>query len=187
MKKKENQRIALTKLLLKENLLQLMSEKDFQSITVTELCDAAGVNRSTFYNHYGCPADVLADVEKGVFADLENIWENNTEGKNSPINMQVEALCTYLESHRELAKHLFRNSNINSGFGSKLIDASHICPQNLSHIQNQGNAKLAITFITNGIYYTIRQWILDDIPKTPKEISELTCLLAKHVWDRSIS
>ncbi|MGN0313758.1 MAG: TetR/AcrR family transcriptional regulator, partial [Fusicatenibacter sp.] len=86
MKKKENQRIALTKLLLKENLLQLMSEKDFQSITVTELCDAAGVNRSTFYNHYGCPADVLADIEKGVFADLENIWENNTEGKNSPIN-----------------------------------------------------------------------------------------------------
>lgn len=89
MKQKENQRIALTKRLLKENLLQLMSGKSIQKITVRELCEAAEINRSTFYNHYGCPADVLLEIENGVVADLEELWQREGAGKNWPLNKRA--------------------------------------------------------------------------------------------------
>lgn len=36
-------------------------EKNFAYITVKELCEAAGVNRSTFYLHYETMADLLAE------------------------------------------------------------------------------------------------------------------------------
>jgi hypothetical protein len=33
-------------------LISLLKKKPFEYITVTEICKAAGVNRSTFYLHY---------------------------------------------------------------------------------------------------------------------------------------
>ena len=35
-----------------EAFLELLEEKDFAYITVKEICEKAGVNRSTFYLHY---------------------------------------------------------------------------------------------------------------------------------------
>ena len=51
-KQKENQRILVTKRLLGVALIKLLKEKTIHEISVRELCDKAGVNRSTFYNHY---------------------------------------------------------------------------------------------------------------------------------------
>lgn len=43
-------------------LLSLLSEKDFEYITVKDVCERAGVNRSTFYLHYENTADLLAEA-----------------------------------------------------------------------------------------------------------------------------
>lgn len=42
-----------------EALLSLLEKKDFEYITVKELCDKAKVHRSTFYLHYENTADLL--------------------------------------------------------------------------------------------------------------------------------
>lgn len=39
--------------------LELLEKKDFEFITVTEICARAGVNRSTFYLHYETVNDLL--------------------------------------------------------------------------------------------------------------------------------
>jgi len=44
-----------------EAFLALLAEKDFDYITVKELCQRAGVNRSTFYLHYETIADLLSE------------------------------------------------------------------------------------------------------------------------------
>lgn len=41
--------------------LELLDEKDFAYITVKEICQRAGVNRSTFYLHYETIADLLSE------------------------------------------------------------------------------------------------------------------------------
>ena len=41
-----------TALLMDEALLILLETKEFEFITVKEICLKAGVNRSTFYLHY---------------------------------------------------------------------------------------------------------------------------------------
>ncbi len=41
--------------------LELLEEKDFEYITVKEICQRAGVNRSTFYLHYETIADLLEE------------------------------------------------------------------------------------------------------------------------------
>ena len=41
-----------TALLMDEALLFLLEKKDFEFISIKEICDKAGVSRSTFYLHY---------------------------------------------------------------------------------------------------------------------------------------
>ena len=187
MEKKINQRITLTKRLLKESLLKLMSEKSIQKISVSELCEAAGINRSTFYNHYGCPEDVLKEIEVEVISDLSQICENDPNGQNIQMNKRIEALCTYLQEHLTLAKLLFRDGDTDSEFATLLFNAAHVqatYDQVLSYAKNQDSKRLIITFLTNGAYYMIRQWLLEDIPKTPKEMGDLIYLVATEGWDK---
>ncbi len=40
-------------------LIQILDRKDFEYISVKEICEAAGVNRSTFYLHYDNLNDLL--------------------------------------------------------------------------------------------------------------------------------
>ena len=48
----EDKRIRRTKKLLRQALTRLMQQKDFQSITVTDVVREADINRGTFYAHY---------------------------------------------------------------------------------------------------------------------------------------
>lgn len=186
MEKKENQRIVLTKRLLKESLLQLMETKSIQKISVSELCQTAGINRTTFYHHYGNPSDLLKEIELDMIADLERIWQERGAAQDWTLSRRAEALCLYFREHEHIAKLLFRNSDTNSEFAALLFHSTHAQQtfrQGLSGITDPDSQKLMITLFTNGIYSLIRQWILEDIPKTPKELAELICSFSIHEWE----
>ena len=51
-----------TALLMDEALLILLEHKDYEYITVKEVCQKAGVNRSTFYLHYEKMDDLLKEA-----------------------------------------------------------------------------------------------------------------------------
>ncbi|MBR3750891.1 MAG: TetR/AcrR family transcriptional regulator [Clostridia bacterium] len=55
-----------TAIRMDEALLQLLERKDFEYITVKEICDTAGVNRSTFYLHYQNTADLLKETTEYI-------------------------------------------------------------------------------------------------------------------------
>lgn len=45
-----------------EALISLLEKKDFEYITIKEICETAGVNRSTFYLHYENTSDRLRET-----------------------------------------------------------------------------------------------------------------------------
>lgn len=47
---------------MEEALISLLARKDFAYITVREICETAGVNRSTFYLHYENTGDLLEET-----------------------------------------------------------------------------------------------------------------------------
>ena len=49
-----------------EALLSLLEKKEFAYITIREICEAAGVNRSTFYLHYENTSDLLREATQYV-------------------------------------------------------------------------------------------------------------------------
>lgn len=51
-------------------LISLIEKKDFELITVKEICATAEVNRSTFYLHYDNTSDLLKEAIEAVYKDF---------------------------------------------------------------------------------------------------------------------
>lgn len=68
-----NQRVKLTRRLIKEALLKLLENSDIYHVTIKQICLESEINRSTFYAHYTSARDVLNDIEHDVAADISAI------------------------------------------------------------------------------------------------------------------
>lgn len=74
---KENQRVKLTKKILKESLGKLLQTKSLHSISVRELCEAAEINRSTFYKYYGTPNDLFSEIQNDFLTHINESLDMN--------------------------------------------------------------------------------------------------------------
>lgn len=57
-----------------EALISLLSEKDFQYVTIKEICERAAVNRSTFYLHYENIGDLLMETIEFINEKFNNLY-----------------------------------------------------------------------------------------------------------------
>lgn len=47
---------------MNDALISLLNKKDFEYITIKDICEVANVNRSTFYLHYSNTYELLEEV-----------------------------------------------------------------------------------------------------------------------------
>ncbi len=164
-----NQRVAITKKMLKEGLVQLLKKKPLDKINITELCQQAGINRTTFYRYYELPRDVLMEMQRDFF-------EETFEHFQKPLTVgDIEHFFVCLSERAELVKLFFQyNSNTDwvniftnfyNSFPVKMIKAF----QNL----DENSARLLSVYLGGGAYFLARQWIMEDIPMQPKEVAAI--------------
>lgn len=89
-------RIVRTRQLLREALVALLREKDFEVITVQDIADRATVNRATVYAHYQDKYDLLADAIRAAFLEVLDRWmEERVVTEDGPRQMLL-AVCDFL-------------------------------------------------------------------------------------------
>lgn len=172
---KENQRIALTKRLLQEGLLQLLKEKDIEKIKVTELCEASGINRATFYRHYELPRDVLVELRHSMFLELESITRAIGAEKNP--QRTLEALCSYCSDHAGELTVLFE-ARADEGFAQLLSDfyQAHLAEYHLAEERLHMDLEellLLSHYYAGGIYAVLRRWLSQPGSKSPVEVAAM--------------
>lgn len=64
-------RVVQTRARVRAVFYTLLAEKPVSRITVKEICEQAGINRSTFYKHYADPYDLLEQCEASMLANLQ--------------------------------------------------------------------------------------------------------------------
>ena len=70
------QKVLFSQELLHQALLVLLKEKPLNKITIRELCAKAGVNRTTFYNHYQSPEDILRELVQQYAFSLSKLFDS---------------------------------------------------------------------------------------------------------------
>ncbi|MBD5529022.1 MAG: TetR/AcrR family transcriptional regulator [Lachnospiraceae bacterium] len=97
-----------------EALISLLEKKDFEYITIKEICVLAGVNRSTFYLHYETTRDLLIEALEyinvqflGYFTtDAETTIEKIKSGKLEELIFITPCCLTpyleFIKDHKRL-------------------------------------------------------------------------------------
>lgn len=71
-------RKEMTRMLLKEGLLSCLANNSYESVTVTSLCKASGITRSTFYLHYSNIMEIVDDlVDDAISYSRPGMVDNN--------------------------------------------------------------------------------------------------------------
>ena len=68
-----------TAILFDEALIYLLENKDIEYITIKEICNKAGVNRSTFYLHYENINDLVEETMNYINKKFMNYFNENTK------------------------------------------------------------------------------------------------------------
>ena len=97
-------RIIKTRKNLYESLLYLLKEKTFEEIKVSDICEKALINRSTFYAHYNDKYELFADLISTLKTSLSEELTTNPHISNSK-EYYLEMLKIFLnhvDSKREI-------------------------------------------------------------------------------------
>ena len=101
---KTDLRIVKTKNALFNALIELMKDKQFEEIKVSDICNKALVNRSTFYAHYEDKYELLSDcinnLKEGLTTEL-NKNKNISSTKEYYIEM-IKLFLDHIESRKDI-------------------------------------------------------------------------------------
>ena len=71
-----DKRIEKTKEKLRQALGELVRTESIDRISVSALCERAGINRTTLYKYYSVPADIQQEIIDENIADiLQLMWQ----------------------------------------------------------------------------------------------------------------
>lgn len=169
---KDDQRVALTRRLLMEGLLRLLETKDIDHISVSQLCSESGINRATFYRHYGQPRDILQDLRRSISRDVEALTLRAQPEKHA---MEwLEELCRYFQEHAPLLRILFKTRTDDEfvHFIQELYSRQFArLRAGFAPEQDADSLKLTAYCFAGGFYYILRQWLMEPVDKTPQEVA----------------
>ena len=176
---------AQTRSNIKEAFWKLYKTKQIKKITVTEICNIAGYNRSTFYIYFQNIYDVLDAIEMELIskqefkeAFLDNLLKHNNLPKT------LEGLMSLFEKNDEYFSILLGHSG-DPNFRSKLL--RHLSPvvYDEASLNMSDSQKYVLEYQNAGIILTISKWYENgkDIPvkNLIKLLISLTCNGTKSV------
>lgn len=164
MNTKDNQRSRLTRLLLKNAYLECMHKKQPGKITVKDLCEAAQVNRSTFYLHFNEPNDILMALEDEAIEQISAYLRSIGAEEESSPNVQDYLLSffQYIRKNDETFRSLLIENN-DPHFRRKLFDlTTELIPLEFSLDIDPEIFSLISQFIISGSIELLIHWIRSD-------------------------
>ncbi len=187
-----------TAALMDEALLSLLIKKDFEYITIKEICEMAGVNRSTFYLHYRNTTDLLIETieytNKKFMARFSNVSFNPKnksileEAKENLLFIKEEYLIPFLEyikDNKKLFIYISKNGEtlqVSKTYAKLFINI--IEPIMYRFGVSEKERKYLATYYINGIMAIVLEWInnecVDDIDFVSDLIKKIVMKDMKH-------
>lgn len=179
-------------------LLFLLEKKSFEYITISEICETAGVNRSTFYLHYENTCDLLQETTRYVLDNFMSYFSVDTKNITSKFEIcNLKKLNFITEEYlHPYFSYIKENKSIFSAVLSQPIafDFNSIFQRLFTNIFNpildrfnypDDERRYVMMFYLNGLTALVKEWLKDDCKKSIEEMSEIIqhCILGKPPYN----
>ncbi len=173
-----------------EAFLRLLDKKEFEFITVKEICDLAGVNRSTFYLHYETLNDILeesVDYINNKFSLYFQKVEIDVKSINSiPLEELYLITPKYLvpwvkfvkENKRLFQTFLKRHETLRMANSYQRLLEKVVSPILTRYGVQEQNQEYMFLFYVEGIIGIIKHWLKNGCELS---IEEVVALIGKCV------
>jgi AcrR family transcriptional regulator len=189
MAKKMDIRVRFTQKVLQESLISLMKEKSILDISIKEICERAGLSRSTFYLYYQDQYGLLRQIEEGAFIEAEKIFRPYTKGE---IKLNIREITTFLQN---ILQSIADNSNSiqvllsengDSGFQKRFFrngiesirqftEAADVKPQ------DKRVAEYGFGFFIGGIMSLVQAWLKNGMDTPVPEMAKMIARVMREV------
>ncbi|MCP1153678.1 TetR/AcrR family transcriptional regulator C-terminal domain-containing protein [Peribacillus castrilensis] len=169
---KVDRRIVRTQEAIKKAFLELMSEKNFDSMTIQDISDRANINRATVYLHYLDKFDLLDKIIEEHINNMVYLCES-------------EAEMDWIESTVHCMEYLERNylffSTMLASEGAPYF-RSRFVQHNIEEFKkdvditegkNFGQSEdVVVEFVANAYVGVVEWWLNNGMPYPPEEMAE---------------
>lgn len=163
MNTKNNQRTRLSKLLLKNALMDILKEKgDIHKVSVRELCERAELNRSTFYAHYDEPKNLLDELENELLQSTEEHLKKIGEENDIGAHKYISSFLKYIKDNDKQFRTLLIDA-ADQNFRSRFMQQTIVqFVENLDIAFDEEIEQYIYSYILNGCTGILIQWIRSD-------------------------
>lgn len=177
---KINPRSKRAQELIKQAFFDLLREKAYKKITITEICQRAGVARRTFYSHYETLEFLVSSILDEILQQFEQmLYQRSLQGIDEDFDIKVSAALFRAFSESNDFIILIKNVDIDEILVQKILSRW------LRYIFEEAHPRRGIldpcpeitiynfTFITYGFLGILKRWILQDQNFAPEEMALL--------------
>lgn len=172
--------------LFDDALIELLNKKDYEYISVKEICEKAGINRSTFYLHYESKEDLLNetldyistkfdsyfDIEHSDF--LENLKIADKKELNIISKSYLKPYLEFIKDNKKIFNATFKNSIFMNSHEKYLkMEKDVFYPLLDKHNIPNNKKEYFLRFYMDGIMEIVKEWILNDCNDNIDYIIEL--------------
>ena len=163
-----------TACLMNEALILLVEKKEYSFITIKEICEKAGVNRSTFYLHYETMNDLLSETIEYIGKKIHKKFNNKVLDKQTIKNSKLEDLflvtpeyllpyLEFLRANKAIYKIAYSQPNV---FKEQYV-VNHLHKNIFEPILNRflvpkNEQKYMMSFYLSGMGALMMEWIKND-------------------------
>lgn len=181
---KTDRRITKSQKAIKKAVIELMSEKNFDVITIQDIADRANVNRGTIYLHYLDKFDLLDQIIDEHINELRVMCESAAEMDLNFVESNV-GWFEYFEKNYSFFSTLLTSSkasSFRSRFQELLIEEMKNDIDTTKVINRELNEEVLLQFIVTSFVGIAEWWITKGMPCPPRVIAvQLGILLDRNL------
>ena len=163
-----NEKTASRQRWIENGLLELMQERKFENITVTDLCQHLELSRRSFYRYFSDIEDVLDSLMNHTFQDMAIADTGITV-------VELEKYYEFWFCHRSLL-----NALANSGMHSKITEYAmrYADAESLKRYLTVDDTGMDLSretnlFMISGLSSLLTSWHREGFQKTPEQMASI--------------
>lgn len=177
--------VKKTKKAFEDAIARLAREKPLNKITVKEICHEAQLSRNAFYFHYKDIFDLIEEIENRMIGEVEGyIDEFRETGFPKNVLATIKKMVGLFARNKDVSLMLLdsafsptfvpRLGKLFSDFNFEYYKAYH-------KTDYRANYDLFYSFISNGFYGMIGDWLRSDEPIDTQRLEMLSYVLVKRL------
>ena len=181
MVKKTDLRVIKTKNLIYNTLIELMKDKTFEEIKVSDICNKALINRSTFYSHYEDKYDLLVDFInslKDEFVTELNKNSSNLNTKEYYIEL-IKIFLNHIEERKEMYTSImiYNRNSIMMDILLSVVNNDLLKKMSKDEFKSSIPDDIIVKFYLGGVINLGVEWLKDNTKYSKEEIINYLNLL----------